>query len=125
MLRKLLHIIMSLLLLVAISGFSIYKHYCQNKLIAVSVFSDSDHCNQDDSCDDCTDITMNCRINLDLLTVDVQNIPEKLQSDADFPGLLPTGMVVATGRISSALVSENPVTHSFTQGIPMLQIFRC
>ncbi len=124
MLRKLLHIIMSLILLVSISGFSVYKHYCQNELVAVSVFPDADHCNQD-SCDDCADTTMSCRLDLDLLTTDVQNIPEKLQSETDFPGLFPTGLVIADDPVLSLQVSENLVVHSTTHGIPMFQTFRC
>lgn len=124
MLRKVLHIFMSLLPLISISGFSVYKHCCENELITVSVFPDTDHCNQD-SCDDCADVTMHCRLDLDLLTTDVQNIPEKLQFELDSPGLLPTEIFIASTPVSSSRITETQVAHSSSHGISMSQTFLC
>ncbi len=124
MLKKILHIFMSFILLVSISGFSVYKHYCENELVTVSIFPDSDHCNMD-FCDDCADVTINCRADLDLLTTDVQNIPEKLQSELNSSGLFPTGIYFTANPVSSSLISETLAVHSTTHGTPKFLTFLC
>ena len=50
MFKKALHIIISLLLLLATAGISISSHYCGDKLRYVSVMSTPDNCCDDASC---------------------------------------------------------------------------
>ena len=52
MLKKITHIVLSLLLVVATSGFTISKHYCGNQLFSVSIFHAKD-CSCGDKCKDC------------------------------------------------------------------------
>lgn len=52
MIRKISHIVISILLLVLTMGFSVSKHYCQGNLVDVSVFSKgTDGCSMDMSMD--------------------------------------------------------------------------
>ena len=51
MLKKLSHIILSLLLLVTTMGMAVSKHYCQGDLMSVSLFGQDDHaCNMGSCC---------------------------------------------------------------------------
>lgn len=52
MLKKIVHIVFGLLLIVATTGFTISKHYCGNKLLSVSIF-DIDKCMCGGPCKDC------------------------------------------------------------------------
>lgn len=52
MLKKIVHIVFCLLLIVATTGFTISKHYCGNKLLSVSLF-DGDKCMCVGPCKDC------------------------------------------------------------------------
>ena len=44
MLRKITHIIISLVLLVSTTGITIDKHYCGSRLVSVSIAGDSEPC---------------------------------------------------------------------------------
>ena len=44
MLRKISHIILSLILLVSTMGLTIDKHYCGTRLVSVSILNDTDPC---------------------------------------------------------------------------------
>lgn len=52
MLRKIVHIVFALLLVVATTGFTISKHYCGNQLLSVSIFK-VDHCKCGGPCKNC------------------------------------------------------------------------
>ncbi|TFH24647.1 MAG: hypothetical protein E4H10_10320 [Bacteroidia bacterium] len=44
MVRKISHIIVSVLLLIASTGFTIYKHYCGEDLMAESILTEQEDC---------------------------------------------------------------------------------
>lgn len=50
MLKRISHIILSLVLLVSTIGMAVSKHYCEESLVSVSVFSDNDSCCDMDNC---------------------------------------------------------------------------
>ena len=52
MLKKFVHILFGILLIVATTGFTISKHYCGNQLFSVSIFK-ADNCGCGNKCKDC------------------------------------------------------------------------
>ena len=124
MLRKVLHISITLLLLISISGFTIHKHYCHDVLTGVSVFFDVDSCCES-SCAHCNNETISCRLDLDILSTGAQNIPEKIQSSTMLYGLLQTRIVYTPEPGSSTLNSKREIGSNSRHGNAMLQSFRC
>ena len=59
--RVLLSIMISLLLLVSVSGVTVVQHYCQGKLMAESIYSTPHHC-CGDSCPYCSDKVVSLRV---------------------------------------------------------------
>jgi len=55
MLRKVIHIIVSLLLLVTTAGFTISRHYCKANLVSVSIYGNATPCNHNDHDNCCND----------------------------------------------------------------------
>ena len=124
MLRKLLHISISFLLLISVSGFTIHKHYCHDKLTGISIFPDVDSCCES-SCAHCKNETINCRLDLDILSTGTQNIPEKIQSSIILYGLLQTRIVYTPELGPSTLTSKREIGSNSRHGNAMLQSFRC
>ena len=52
MLKKIVHIVFGILLIVATTGFTISQHYCGNHLFSVSILK-TDKCGCGDKCKDC------------------------------------------------------------------------
>ena len=44
MLRKILHITISIILLTVTAGYSISKHYCHNRLVSISISQEAENC---------------------------------------------------------------------------------
>lgn len=124
MLRKLLHISIALLLLISVSGFTIHKHYCHDVLTGVSVFFDVDNCCES-SCAHCKNETISCRLDLDILSSNAQNIPEKIQSSIFLYGLIQTRIIFTPELSSSILTPKREIKSNSMDGNAMLQSFRC
>ena len=124
MLRKLLHIAITLLLLISINGFTIHKHYCHDVLTGVSVFFDVDNCCES-SCAHCKNETISCRLDLDILSANAQNIPEKIQSSIILYGLIQTRIIYTPEPRTSTLFPIRKIKSNSMHGNAMLQSFRC
>ena len=73
MLKKISHIVLSLLLLVATMGMTVSKHYCKGDLYSVSVNgSDKSSCDMGNCCHD---ETQNIKINNDFSVPSIASIP--------------------------------------------------
>lgn len=44
MIKRISHIIVAVLLIVATSGFTIHQHYCHGNLVEISIFNELDYC---------------------------------------------------------------------------------
>ena len=124
MVRKILHIAMALLLMVSITGFTLHKHYCGDELTGLALYMDANDCSEN-SCAHCEDVTVSNRLDVDLLSVYAQNIPENTQSEITAIELLPTGILTIHKPFQSTLVAERVTDHSSRHGISMLQSFLC
>lgn len=124
MLRKLLHISIALLLLISINGFTIHKHYCHDVLTGVSVFFDVDNCCES-SCTHCKNETISCRLHLDILSANAQNIPEKIQSSIILYGLIQNRIIYTPEQDPSTLTPKRKFLSNSIHGNAMLQSFRC
>ena len=91
MLKKIVHIVFGILLVVATTGFTISKHYCGNHLFSVSIFK-ADKCGCGDNCKDCHTILKLVKV------TDNYSAPDAIHPDAP---------------ISAALFTVNPIDFSF------------
>ena len=124
MVRKILHIAMALLLMVSITGFTLHKHYCGDELTGLALYMDANDCSEN-SCSHCEDVTVSCRLDVDLLSANAQNIPEKTQTEITEIELLSTGTLTVPKPVQSTSVIVRLIDHSSLHGIPMLQSFLC
>jgi hypothetical protein len=76
MFRKLIHIIVALLLLTSTAGFTVSKHFCENRLVSVSMGSSSHSCNNEDRSDCCRDLTAHFQVKEDFNFKKISFIPE-------------------------------------------------
>jgi len=124
MIRKVLHIAMSFVLLISLTGFTFHKHYCHGELTDVSVMVDSHHCGMD-SCSQCEDIISNCKLEVDLISAEVQNSPQQAQIDLDFAAFFNFELLTEKEKIKNtvfpAIAELNPSLH----GISMFQCYLC
>ena len=103
MLRKISHIILSVLLLVTTMGLTIDKHYCGSRLVSVSIVNDTDTCcDQDDGC--CKDVTDTYKLSADY-TFSQANINFNL-----VPTILP---VLSFFYISSLAIEPSDIEFSW------------
>lgn len=124
MLRKLFHISMVVLLLVSSSGIVIYKHYCLDELTGVSIIVDANHCHEN-SCSHCEDVTISCRLDVDLFSADAQTVPEKIQTEITVINLSLSSLLTLDIPVPYTLTSTRVTDYSSLHGIPMLQSFLC
>lgn len=75
MLRKVIHIIIALLLLITTAGFTISKHFCENRLVSVSMSSSSSH-NDENSTGCCKDLTAHYQVKDDFNLKQVSFSPD-------------------------------------------------
>lgn len=74
MLKRISHIVLSLVLLVATTGVAISKHYCSGNLVSVSIFAEADACCDDGNC--CQTEASFIQVKEDFSTVSVAGIPQ-------------------------------------------------
>lgn len=53
MLRKVIHIIITLLLIITTAGFTVSKHFCENRLVSVSIYDNAAPCNHQGNANCC------------------------------------------------------------------------
>ncbi|MEZ5104185.1 MAG: hypothetical protein R2757_06805 [Draconibacterium sp.] len=79
MIRKISHIIFSLILLVSTMGLVISKHYCGGELVSVSVYHNADSCCDMDGC--CQNETHTYQVKDDFSTPVISTIPVLAELD--------------------------------------------
>ena len=124
MLKKALHIAMALLLMISITGLTIHKHYCGDELTNVSIFVDTSDC-QESSCAHCEDETINCKMDVDIFSADVLELPENTPLQIVVV-ILPQSILLvepSTNQPVQSLVNKS--FQAGVHGIAMLQSFRC
>ena len=125
MVKQTLHIALAFLLLVSVTGLTLHKHYCGDELTGIAVFMDSNDCHES-SCTHCKDETVSCRLDLDRLSSDVQDIPEINELKISVIELLTKDFLTNSIPVQSFLIPVRENSHiSSLHGIPMLQSFRC
>ncbi|MCF6171338.1 MAG: hypothetical protein L3J66_10210 [Bacteroidales bacterium] len=124
MLKKSLHIAMALLLMVSITGLTIHKHYCGDELTSVSLFEDASDC-QESSCAHCEDVSVSCKIDVDILSADAQNIPENIQLEISSIELFANSLLTIFREENKVMLTNKQPDLSALHGMPMLQSFLC
>jgi len=121
--KKILNIVLALLLMVAITGFTISKHYCGNHLFSVSVFK-TEKCRCGDKCKDCHTIFKQVKIS------DNYSVPEVVNSGTptsfDLHSVSSIELITFTHSVLSAtffFIKAPPF--SSKNPIALLQSFRC
>ena len=79
MIRKISHIIFSLILLVSTMGLVISKHYCSGEMISVSVFHEEEPCCDMNGC--CSNETHNYQVKDNFSTPVISTIPVLAELD--------------------------------------------
>lgn len=120
MLKKIVHIVLILLLTVATTGFTITKHYCDNHLVAVSIFKTVKCACGDKDCH--TDIRQ-------IKVSDNYSAPEVIHSGAPTSFDLPSVVLVefeafTHPALSSAFFSIKAPPFTAKNHIALLQSFR-
>ena len=123
MLKKIIHIVFGILLIVATTGFTITRHYCGNQLFSVSIFK-ADKCGCGDKCKD-------CHTNQKLVKV-TDNFPAPDVTHPDAPTTTDLSIVY---NIDFSTFTFPAVTTAFTllkapppgnqNAFALLQSFRC
>jgi len=123
MLKKIIHIVFGILLIVATTGFTISKHYCGNHLFSVSIFS-VDKCGCGDKCKD-------CHTNLKLVKVtDNFSAPDAVHPDAPISADLFTAFnsdfsFFTSPAVTTAFVLLKAPPPGNQNSFALLQSFRC
>ncbi len=76
MFRKLIHIIVSMLLLVTTAGFTVSKHFCENQLVSVSLSSSAESCDSGQDRDCCHDSSAHFQVEDNFTLKQVSFIPD-------------------------------------------------
>ena len=123
MLKKIVHIVFGILLIVATTGFTISKHYCGNHLFSVSIFK-THKCGCGDKCKDCHTILKIVKV------TDNYSAPDAIHPDAPISTTLFT-----VYHIDFSFFTSPAVTTAFTllkapppgnqNSFALLQSFRC
>lgn len=112
------------MLLVSITGFTVYKHYCGDELTGVAFFADSSECHKT-SCNQCEDVMVSCKLHMEMLSTDTQNIPENIHFEITPSELLFFRILVMPETVGPKLNSEKTINDLSLPGISILQSFRC
>ena len=115
---------MSFVLLISLTGFTFHKHYCHGELTDVSVMVDSHHCGMD-SCSQCEDIISNCRLEVDLISAEVQNSPENIQFDISGFDFISFELLIIPETVKVISFPKRTELNPSLHGISMLQCFLC
>jgi len=83
MFKKVSHIVVSVLLLIATTGFSSFRHYCGEDLISDSIMSDQPGC-CDDSSTCCHDEVESYKIDTDYLSASISINLEQISVEIPF-----------------------------------------
>jgi hypothetical protein len=79
MLKKISHIILSVLLLISTIGMAVSKHYCEETLVSVSIFEEADSCCGDADC--CHNENQNYIVKNDFSVPQISNVPVTAEFD--------------------------------------------
>lgn len=125
MLRKVIHIILTLVMLVSTMGMTVSKHFCGNKLISVSVTSEAKFCCDDVGEDGC------CRNETDRFELDVDtlltvfNIDDVQESELNiFIPLLCLFDKDRTDGVNYAFIPFSPPPPKILSRLSTIQVFR-
>jgi hypothetical protein len=123
MLKKFVHILFGVLLIVATTGFTISKHYCGNQLFSVSIFK-ADNCDCGNKCKDC---------HTDLKVVKVTD--NFATPDAIHPDMPSTADLFTVNNLDFSFFTSPAITTAFIlmkapppgnqNSFALLQSFRC
>ena len=124
MLKKVLHIAMSFVLLISITGFTLHKHYCNGELTEVSVMVDSHHCGMT-SCSHCEDVISGCRLEVDLISPEIQSSPENTQLELSYSNFVSIELMTQIEVVRTTIFPKKAQLNPSLHGISMLQCFLC
>ena len=107
MTSRFLHIIVSLYLLVSLTGFSVSLHYCGNELMAIAIDQEAKSC-CDSSCNGCSDEQHYVKLDEDLSTPVYHQHPDKAQIDLMAAVAIIFDQTVSPSKQFSSFISESP-----------------
>ncbi len=103
LIRKISHIVLSFILLLATTGLAITEHYCGDRLVSVNLLSEPDKCC--DSGDCCHAETVIVKLDTDILNVTTDNLSESIN--------LPASLIPVTISNDNSLLLKNQVLNHF------------
>jgi hypothetical protein len=107
MIKKIGHIILSALLLVASVGLAISKHYCSGNLVSTSIFGEAESCCGDSDC--CHNESEVYQMHEDYSLVSVSETPQSAEFDLlDFTILVYNFTVVETEETEEFFEADSP-----------------
>ncbi len=107
MLKKVSHIILSVLLLSVTMGLTISKHYCSGELVSTSLFVDANSCCDSDNC--CHNENEYLQLDEDYSIVSASEIPESTEFELlDFAVLISNFEIFEIEKSEKFYVSDSP-----------------
>ena len=79
MLKRISHIILSVLLLTTTMGMAVSKHYCGNTFVTVKIFGEAKSCCGDSDC--CHNENHFFKVNDDFSAAQIQDLPQLAETD--------------------------------------------
>ena len=79
MIRTMIHMLLSLLVMVSVTGFTVNLHYCQEQLYDIAIFAPASSC-----CETGDHSTMGCHVNLDRDPDHCDDATIQVESPEDF-----------------------------------------
>lgn len=122
MLKKLSHIILSLLLLVSTMGMAVSKHYCQGDLMSVSLFGKDKHACDMGSC--CHDETHIYQVKEDFSVPTISMPPVLAEIDILGHDLFDLANLTAPETENSTpFITETPPLQSHQKALALKQVY--
>jgi hypothetical protein len=124
MLKRISHIILSLVLLVSTMGMAVSKHYCGENLVSVSVFSnDNDSCCDMDNC--CQNETNVYQVKEDFSVPPGSTIPVLAELDIlGYDLFAGTGLINPEKEIENTVFDESPLLLPIQKTLSLKQVYR-
>jgi hypothetical protein len=125
MIKKIIHIVLSFLLLISTAGISFSKHYCNDRLISVSIYEEAEPCcDGDNRC--CTEETENYRLDSVYDAVEILQIEKNQDYLIRITYLLIDYLLVPVADSGyEYLVPESPPPLSQQEILSSLQTYLC
>ncbi len=125
MFRKFIHIIISLLLLISITGFAVSKHYCGSELVSVKINQEtSPCCDMEENC--CQNETDFYLLDSDFLISTSQLLEDRTELEFLFPVIyIFLDLETPISRDLVDNITESPPPKKLQDRLSILQSFLC